>query len=159
MSFKTKDLHFDNSQPAFLQRLRGQIQNGDSSRHEQPVARNRKVKEEEDDAPAYVLEGTNQSLTKEEYEDLVSCKAPKEESCPSLRDANGASVEEGNVKPRDKIAEVGGNAKKRKVAKIVGDEPDEKVKVQTSKKQDTKAVKKSKKAKAVKLSFGDEEDG
>jgi len=153
MSFKAKDLHFDNSQPAFLQRLRGQLQSGDSARHEQPTARNKRAKEnDEDDAPTYVMEDTNQSLTKAEYEALVSCKDSKEEGCSSLRDA------EVDAKSKDKIVEVGGNPKKRKVAKIVGDEQDDTVKGQMSKKSDTKAVNKSKKkAKAVKLIFDDGE--
>ncbi|KAI8943194.1 hypothetical protein NX059_001223 [Plenodomus lindquistii] len=162
MSFKAKDLHFDSSQPAFLQRLRGQLQSGDSARHEQPIARNKKAREnDEDDAPTYVMEDTNQSLTKEEYEALVSGKDSKEDE-ESTEKADAQACLEGEAKSKDKIVEVGGNVKKRKAAKIISDEQDEETstKSQDNKKTDTKVLKKpKKKAKAVKLTFGDEEEG
>ncbi|KAF1849367.1 uncharacterized protein K460DRAFT_281341 [Cucurbitaria berberidis CBS 394.84] len=164
MSFKAKDLHFDNSQPAFLQRLRGQLAGGDSARHEQPILRNKRMKQDddEDDAPTYVLEETNQSLTKEEYDALVSGKDNEEGEKSTGDGALKERVVEGDEKPKDKIVEVGVNAKKRKAAKIISDENEQ------SKEEDGKAVKKAdgkvmkktkKKAKAVKLTFGDEEEG
>ncbi|KAH9866226.1 hypothetical protein J1614_008792 [Plenodomus biglobosus] len=161
MSFKAKDLHFDSSQPAFLQRLRGQLQSGDSARHEQPIARNKKAKEnDEDDAPTYVLEDTNQSLTKEEYEALVSGKESREDE-DSAAKPESTDPAEGQATSKDKIVEVGGNVKKRKAARIVGDEQDESTtQSHDTKKTDAKVAKKSKKkAKAVKLTFGDEEEG
>ena len=36
--------------------------------------------DDEDDAPTYVLEDTNQSMTKEEYEAFVAEKDPNEEA-------------------------------------------------------------------------------
>ncbi|KAF9693000.1 hypothetical protein EKO04_009172 [Ascochyta lentis] len=161
MSFKAKDLHFDNSQPAFLQRLRGQMQGEDSARHERPTPRNKRMKQDdEDDAPTYVLENTNQSMTKEEYEAFVAKKDSKEEGEPGQE--NGEKEQsKAEARSKDKITEVGANAKKRKAAKIISDEQDEsKDEPKDVKKPDAKTVKKpKKKAKAVKLTFGDEEEG
>ncbi|KAJ4376232.1 hypothetical protein N0V83_001515 [Neocucurbitaria cava] len=164
MSFKAKDLHFDSSQPAFLQRLRGQLAGGDSARHEQPIPRNKRLKQDdEDDAPTYVLEETNQSLTKEEYDALVSGKAKDESEHATAESAVKENAAEGDMKPKqkDKIAEVGANAKKRKVAKIIRDESEQGAEeLKNINKTDGKAVKRpKKKTKAVKLTFGDEEEG
>ncbi|CAE7032813.1 hypothetical protein CFE70_004697 [Pyrenophora teres f. teres 0-1] len=160
MSFKAKDLHFDNSQPAFLQRLRGQLMTGDTARHEQPIARNKRMKKDdnEDDAPTYVMEETNQSLTKEEYEAFVSGKDGEDGAGSQLDKESQATA----TKPKEKIAEVGGNVKKRKAARIISDDQEgSKEGVEkASEKSNTKAVKKpKKKAKAVKLTFGDEDEG
>ncbi|KAF1927580.1 uncharacterized protein M421DRAFT_170531 [Didymella exigua CBS 183.55] len=162
MSFKAKDLHFDNSQPAFLQRLRGQMQGEDSARHERPIPRNKRLKQDdEDDAPTYVLENTNQSMTKEEYEEFIGKKDSKEDGNPEQDNVRKESNKDGSPKPKDKIAEVGANAKKRKAAKIISDEQeDDKDQLRDVKKVETKAVMKpKKKSKAVKLTFGDEEEG
>ncbi|CAO2651942.1 Nn.00g002250.m01.CDS01 [Neocucurbitaria sp. VM-36] len=165
MSFRAKDLHFDSSQPAFLQRLRGQLAGGDTARHEQPVPRNKRMKQDdEDDAPTYVLEETNQSLTKEEYDALVSGK-DNEEGEHATKDGPTKEQDvnsDAKPKEKDKIAEVGANAKKRKVAKIISDEPEQSQDKEGKgiKKEDSKVVKKpKKKTKAVKLTFGDEEEG
>ena len=47
-----------------------------SGRHEQPLARNKRLKQDDDDedAPTYVLDETNQSVTKAEYEAMISGK-------------------------------------------------------------------------------------
>lgn len=116
--------------------------------------------DDEDDAPTYVLEDTNQSLTKEEYDAMVSGKEPGETDGEAAAAKNAdAKVSGENAKPKDKIAEVGGNAKKRKAAKIISEEQEEsRAKDGVSVKNDAKVVRKSKKkAKVVKLTFGDEE--
>jgi hypothetical protein len=178
MSFKAKDLHFgmsmcnklllladfhstDSEQPAFLRRLRGELTSGDSARHEQPIARNKRMKkdDDEDDAPTYVLEDTKESLTKEEYDALVSGKDYKEKE--EAEDSAKQGGTESESKPKDKIAEVGAASKKRKAAKIVNEEHEE-VKPDASKdgkQADSKGTKKpKKKAKAVKLTFGEDEE-
>ncbi|USP78230.1 uncharacterized protein yc1106_05504 [Curvularia clavata] len=166
MSFKAKDLQFDSSQPAFLQRLRGQLQSGDTARHEHPIARNKRMAkdDDEDDAPTYVLEETNQSLSKEEYDALVSGKDGKGETEPVIEESEQKADREVDLKPKDKIAEVGTNAKKRKAAKIIGGDQDdgtgENEAERNNEKPATKTAKKpKKKAKAVKLTFGDEDEG
>ncbi|KAH6883077.1 hypothetical protein BKA58DRAFT_434832 [Alternaria rosae] len=162
MSFKAKDLHFDSSQPAFLQRLRGQLTSGDTARHEHPIARNKRMKkdDDEDDAPTYVMEETNQSLSKEEYDALVSGKDDKEGGEPAADEAGKKKDSDAKFQSKDKIAEVGAVSKKRKAAKIIGDDQDESMKGEETdvKKPETKSVKKpKKKAKAVKLTFGEDE--
>jgi hypothetical protein len=131
---------------------------GDADRHERPVARNMKAKQDdEDDAPTYVLEETNQSMTKEEYEAFISEKEPEEVAEAKTGEGEPTQTKDGETKSKDKITEVGANAKKRKAAKIISDEPND---GKDAPKADTKTVKKAKKkAKAVKLTFGDEEEG
>jgi hypothetical protein len=115
--------------------------------------------DDEDDAPTYVLEDTNQSMTKEEYEDFVKEKDSKDDD--NNEQATKESAKNSESKPRDKITEVGANAKKRKAAKIISDEQeDSKDELKNAKKTDAKTVKKpKKKTKAVKLTFGEEEEG
>ncbi|KAJ4362726.1 hypothetical protein N0V95_001328 [Ascochyta clinopodiicola] len=137
------------------------MQGEDSARHERPIPRNKRLKQDdEDDAPTYVLEDTNQSMTKEEYEVFVAKGDLKEESEPGKE---SAEKEQSTVEARskDKIAEVGANAKKRKAAKIISDEQEEsKDGSKDVKDSETKTLKKpKKKVKAVKLTFGDEEEG
>lgn len=138
------------------------MQGDDSARHERPIPRNKRMKQDdEDDAPTYVLEDTNQSMTKEEYEAFVAEKDPNEEVVSEQEGALKDSSKAAEAKPKDKIAEVGSNAKKRKAAKVIGDEQeDSKDKPKDVNTAETKTVKKpKKKAKAVKLTFGDEEEG
>ena len=133
---------------------------GDSARHEQPIARNKRMKkDDEDDAPTYVLEESNQSLTKEEYDALVSGKDPKKEEENVAEDDSKEETADPESKQKDKIAGVGAGTKKRKAAKIIGEEQQEsKEGGKNVKTSDAKMVKKpKKKAKAVKLTFGDEE--
>ncbi|KAL1798278.1 hypothetical protein ACET3X_002315 [Alternaria dauci] len=161
-NFKAKDLHFDNSQPAFLQRLRGQLTSGDTARHEHPIARNKRMKkdDDEDDAPTYVMEETNQSLSKEEYDALVSGKDGKEEEETAADEVGKKKDGDSTSQSKDKIAEVGANGKKRKAGKIIGEDQGESKEDEETgvKKPDAKPAKKpKKKTKAVKLTFGEDE--
>lgn len=118
--------------------------------------------DDEDDAPTYVLEDTNQSLSKEEYDALISGKDSKGEEDPVTDEAEQKATKQDESKPKDKIAEVGANTKKRKAAKIIGDDQgDSRSEVERdAEKPTTKPAKKpKKKAKAVKLTFGDEDEG
>jgi len=136
------------------------MQGEDSARHERPIPRNKRLKQDdEDNAPTYVLEDTNQSMTKEEYEAFVA----KKDSEYSSKEQEGASKEagrEGESSSKDKITEVGVNAKKRKAVKIISEQEDSKDEPKHTKAGNKNTVKKpKKKAKAVKLTFGDEEEG
>jgi len=147
------DRYIDATQPAFLQRLRGQIA-GDESAHRNPaVARNKKLdRDDEDDAPTYVLEDTHESLTKAEYDALVAGKDadPDEDSKDSeTKDKDPAPQQ------KDKIVEVGKASKKRKAAKVIGGDEE---KGKDGIDNNAKVIKKpKKKSKPVKLSFGDQE--
>lgn len=138
------------------------MQGEDSARHERPTPRNKRLKQDdEDDAPTYVLEDTNQSMTKEEYEDFVGKKKTEGEGESEQIDKSAQTRNDESSKPKDRITEVGANARKRKAAKIISDEPEiDEGMPKDAKKTDTKTVKKPrKKGKAVKLTFGDEEEG
>ncbi|UPX17449.1 uncharacterized protein EKO05_0007802 [Ascochyta rabiei] len=116
--------------------------------------------DDEDDAPTYVLEDTNQSMTKEEYEAFVAKKESKGDDEPG-NESDDKEQSKVGAKSKDKITEVGANAKKRKAAKIISDGQEESTDgLEDVKKSDTRTLKKpKKKAKAVKLTFGDEEEG
>jgi hypothetical protein len=127
------------------------LTSGDSARHEQPIARNKRLKkdDDEDDAPTYVLE---------EYEALVSGKDTKNEE--EVDDKNTKNALDSEPKQKDKIVEIGAVTKKRKAAKIVNEEHEGgSAESNPSTKQTGAQVTKKpkKKAKAVKLTFGDEE--
>jgi hypothetical protein len=112
--------------------------------------------DDEDDAPTYVLDDTKESLTKEEYEALVSGKDVKDKVDIGADDVSKDEAKEPDPKQKDKITEVGAGSKKRKAAKIISEEQDQDAKAPHQ--TDVKVTKKpKKKGKAVKLTFGDEE--
>lgn len=178
MSFKSKDLSYSQNEPAFLRKIRGEIRGSvdDPDRQIDPVARptisKRLKKDEEDDAPTYVLEETNQQLSKEEYEAMLNCeeaaaKDAAEKKAEAESDSAPNMSEDASIlsaHSKQKVAEVGGLPKKRKAAKIVGQDDDEdadKSKKQAGKEPGNKDAKKpprKKKTKVVKLSFGDDEE-
>ena len=182
MSFKSKDLAYNAKEPAFLQRIRGhQSGNGvDSDRHERPIARPRgaaRATNDNDDAPTYVVEDSNTTLSKEEYEALLKeekgpdLKAEKDQSVQDkFADSSGvfakqesgagevaAEEEEAKLRTKQEVTEVGGQQKKRKAARVVGVAGDEEAKDAEKDEAEPKRVKQiKKKVKPVKLSFDGE---
>ncbi|KAF2470059.1 uncharacterized protein BDR25DRAFT_314810 [Lindgomyces ingoldianus] len=160
MSFKAKNLAYEAQQPAFLRRLRGEVAGDDSVRHEQPIPRNKRMKQDDDDdGPTYVLEDSNQSLSKAEYEALVTNKDPESLTGKTDKSLQPDLALEGGDKgeSKDRIVEAGQTMRKRKAVRVGGDEPEE---GKLLKVKDAKVVKKpKKKAKPIKLSFGDQEEG
>jgi hypothetical protein len=155
---KGKDLQFDKSLPPFLQRLHAQKGGfGDADRHERAIARPKKAKDDnEDDGPTMVDE-TGETLTKDEYEKLTTASAVPEEGSASELEARPTTGEEASAAKVDRKVTDGAASKKRKVAKIVGEEEG------TTPQGDDAAVapkvvkKAKKKAKPVKLAFDDDE--
>lgn len=155
-------------EPAFLQKLRGHY--GDTSgRLERPAARPRRLKdknEEDDDAPVYVDEESNEVISKAEYEALVGGGTDQKDDKASAKDQStekgqedAQSQTETPAAKQSNLTEVGG-PRKRKQVKVVGeDESEEKPgdKQQADEAQ-TKAPapRKAKKAKKIKLSFDEE---
>ena len=155
-------------EPAFLQKLRGHY--GDTSgRLERPSARPRKLKDkndEDDDAPVYVDEESNEVISKAEYEALVGGgidqkdnEAPTKYTPTENEQASAQSQTETSTGKQSNLTEVGG-PRKRKQAKIVGENED---KEKSEEKQEADeaqpkaaAPRKSKKAKKIKLSFDEE---
>jgi hypothetical protein len=155
-------------EPAFLQKLRGHY--GDTSgRLERPAARPRRLKdknEEDDDAPVYVDEESNEVISKAEYEALVGGGTDQKDDKASTKDQpteNGPDDAQFQTETlaakQSNLTEVGG-PRKRKQVKVVGeDESEEKPedKQEADKTQPkAPAPRKSKKAKKIKLSFDEE---
>jgi hypothetical protein len=175
MSHKSKNLEFTASQPAFLQRLRGQITGSlpadqDPDRHIDKVnfgKRKHRLGEEdgEDEGPTYVLE-SGESVSQKEYESMVA-KGEDPEDKETANDGDLEKKEAKDEKTSDEKKEsvkIGGMSKKRRIVKI-GDEKldDGKVEEDTPSKsasektKEAPKVKKGKKKGKVMLSFGDDE--
>lgn len=97
-------------------------------------------------------------MTKAEYEAMVAAKDAGD-GADATKDGDDATNVATTAHPKDKIAEVGNPTKKRKVAKVISEHNEEEAKRSAEgKESETRVVKKvKKKAKPVKLSFGDDE--
>lgn len=174
--------YLDAKDPPFLQKLRGQ-HGGTAGRLERPIARPRNPKRnnDDDDEPIYVDEESNEVISKEEYRALVQDSNQKEEDDEHAtqevdKDQRGAEgpggkkTDNGKDAPvsKQKVAEIGG-PKKRKQAKVVGEENKDKVQEAegegegkgdgegNEKQQEAPTAGKSKqKKKKIKLSFDEE---
>jgi hypothetical protein len=170
---KSKDLSYDSSLPPFLQRLRtqntGYGNEGDPDRHERPLARPKKAKNpDDDDGPTFVDE-SGEMVSKADYEKQLNgdveddetggnvIGGPKDDGEP---EASGALPSHSGPRVEQKLTD-GTAVKKRKVAKVIGDEDEIDPLKPTGAEKDTapKATKKAKKkAKPIKLAFDDDED-
>ncbi|KAL1987334.1 hypothetical protein VTN96DRAFT_4050 [Rasamsonia emersonii] len=168
MAFNAKNLRYEANEPSFLRKLRSQY-GGVDFRHERSQQRPRRPKDDDDDGPTYVYEGTNEYLSMEEYEALVRGEEKKDENAgqednlPSESEAKASSekeadtldTEEDGPKSQQKLAEIGGQ-KKRKQAKVVGEEN---VAENDTVQEDNPSTRKPKqKKKKIKLSFDDAEE-
>ena len=168
---KSKDLSYESTLPPFLQRLHAQkAGRGDLDRHEQPIARPKRAKAHEEEDEPTVVDEAGETISKAELEKLT---APENGDVDG-GDENGKTVGEANAEPKgsgaiqdgsqrvDQKVTDGTTTKKRKAAKVVGEDEDEaataepQVQDQPSPK---KAVKKAKKkAKPIKLAFNDDDE-
>jgi len=177
---KAKKLEYEANEPAFLRRLRAQNAGyGEDGRHERQIARPKRAKQDdEEDAPAYVVHDSNETLSKEDYEAMLKdqgkpvdgktggaakIQGTEDEDTLGVKGeltgdepkASGA-LPDGRKDAPIKQATVG--SKKRKAAKIVGDDvkdPSDDLPFKDDPTQ--KKPKKKAKAKSIKLSFGDDE--
>ncbi|TKX19225.1 hypothetical protein C1H76_8603 [Elsinoe australis] len=171
MSNKLKGLQYAAEQPAFLQRLRSGVA-GPGERHERPIPRPKRAKtDDDDDAPAYVMEDTNESLSKEEYqklvsgsngddaEDLATSKAAdrndREASAENPIMSGGLPSEDADSEQKDrpKANEAYLGQKKRKAATVIGKDDDD----ADAADEKPRPKKGKKKGKPIKLSFDDDE--
>lgn len=152
-------------EPAFLRRLRQQHAGGGGpDRYIAP--RNRKTAVDDDeDAPAYVLEGTeNKTISREEFKAMTSGNGKMEveeniesDSLKSEEEAEGggkAEVEEehpGGVK-RTNVTDIGVRGKRRKAVKVGGDDETREEEGKATGKRPGGKPRKN----AVKLSFDDD---
>jgi hypothetical protein len=161
----------DAATPAFLQRLRGEVtgERKTASNQARPAGRAKHVTRDEDDGPTYVLEESNETLSKEEYEALVNGKSTDKSTEDGTPDAEKPGIlpedgekddqTAGTKSSKQQMTEAGTSQKKRKLARVVGGEDDDDAKNDLAgKKADTTKAKKKKKSKPIKLAFGDEEE-
>jgi hypothetical protein len=161
-----KNLHYDDTLPPFLARLRANNASSDG-RHEYHVARPKKARnaeEEAEDEPVYFDEGTGETLTKTEWEAKDAALEAEAGKGDARGEMEGAEIEEGKEtkEGKEKLAAIG-SSKKRKAGKVVGGD-DEEVSAESEKKPISKPEgkkvakgKSARKGKKIKLSFGDDE--
>ncbi|OQN97440.1 hypothetical protein B0A48_16599 [Cryoendolithus antarcticus] len=164
---KSKDLTYDSNLPPFLQRLHakntGYGPDNDPDRHERQVARPKKAKNPDDDDGPTVVDETGEEVSNEKLQELTKEQAPDETAGGTVTgeldakdeaEASGALPDDHeNVKPKEVKAVNGAAAKKRKAAKVVGQDED----VEDEVKDERKPAKKSKKkGKPVKLAFDED---
>ncbi|KAL4965523.1 DUF4604 domain-containing protein [Aspergillus stella-maris] len=163
MSYNAKNLAYDAKEPAFLQRLRGQYGGNATGGLERPISqRPRRARDDnEDDGPTYVDAESNEVISKEDYEAMVKGDGDEQSEQPDngvkdkYKDAEkaGDSSKEGTASKQN-LAEIGG-PRKRKQAKVVGDEIQEaeSEKSEEVRLKEAKQKKPKQKKKKIKLSF------
>ncbi|KAI9831348.1 MAG: hypothetical protein M1819_005122 [Sarea resinae] len=165
MSFNAKNLSYEKKEPSFLQKLKRDYAGSDSHRHQIPIARPRRQRDDDiDDEPVYVEEESNDTISKAEYDALLRQSAQKvsterdhepgeEQETTSHSEVAGAMLEaEEAPQIRQKITEVGAGSRKRKAPKVITEDDREPSISNTSK----PGKKKKSQKKSVKLSFGDD---
>ncbi|KAL4782240.1 hypothetical protein BJX76DRAFT_333219 [Aspergillus varians] len=160
MAFNAKNFAYDAKEPAFLQRLRGQYGNT-SGGLERPVSqRPRRVRNDnEDDGPTYVDAESNEVISKEDYQAMVNGGGDEQSEQPGsgVKDEDAVADEDGDSKKtegatsKQKLAEIGG-PRKRKQAKVIGDEVQE-AESEDVQPKDSGPRKPKQKKKKIKLSF------
>lgn len=159
-------------EPAFLRRLR-QGQSGMEQQQRYIAPRNKKSSTGDDeDAPTYVLEGGNETISVEEFKamnsgDLDNDKEDEEKPDPPTtetgilpnEDTVSRTAQSGDTK--EQLLEVGSKTNKRKAVKIVGAGGDDDKRSQEDDKIESKkrTGRKPKGKQKVKLSFGEDESG
>ncbi|KAF8425142.1 hypothetical protein EV426DRAFT_708766 [Tirmania nivea] len=170
MSYNAKkSLSYEMEEPAFLRRLR-QGQSGGEQQQRYIAPRNKKRSiDDDEDAPTYVLEGGNDTITVEEFKALNGSKSGDDKE-DTEKDNTPAREEEAVAdvgaaisleKPLDmkKILEAGSKINKRKAVKMIGaGEGDDTTCQDDEKLGPPKRTGRTAKGKQrVKLSFGDDE--
>ncbi|OJD28480.1 hypothetical protein ACJ73_00111 [Blastomyces percursus] len=167
MSFNAKNLSYEKNEPAFLRKLRSQYGDGSGVRNDRPSPHPTKKKDtDDDDAPTYVDETSNEIISKEEYDALMRGDSDNKIGKSSGNNGNenektrstndtGDGDEQGELqgpkaKQKQHFAGIGG-AKKRKQAKVIGEDSTEDATRKPPASRNPKLKKK------IKLSFDDDE--
>lgn len=170
IKIKAKDLTYESTLPPFLQRLHAQnAGRGDQDRHERPIARPTRAKAHDEDDEPTVVDEAGETVSKGELENMSSAQdgdaRGEDENVNTVGEkyakpkASGATQDE--VQRSDQKITDGTATKKRKVAKVVGEDDEAETSINANGKDEavTKQVikKAKKKAKPIKLAF-DEDD-
>jgi hypothetical protein len=162
---KSKDLQYDNSLPPFLQKLHAQnAGRGDQDRHERPLARPKRAKAHDDDDEPTVVDETGETVSKAELEKMASAAGGADEDVKTLGEESAEPKASGalqdDAQRNDQKVTDGTATKKRKVAKVVGEEDESKANDDVAGAREPgakKVIKKAKKkAKPIKLAFDDD---
>lgn len=146
--------------------VRGEHGLRNSSRHERPLARPRKQVEEgdKDDEPTYVVEESQDTLSKAEYEALVTTNDADEQTENSMPSSTGVRYSSEEAEPgkdevsrgvalaKQQVAGIG-CSNKRRLPKIVCDEEKDEAPPEESGSRKKHEKIKVKKGKKMKLSF------
>jgi len=169
MSLKSKNLQFEAEEPAFLRRLRTQARGGvedpDRQINPVPLPKKTRTKADEDDGPTYVLEGSDATISKEEYTALVVASGGKAPEEVDGKESNAELLQptklDDPLQAKQRLADVGVSSKKRKAVKVGSDDEQESKAggPKDGKGSTTAAKKPKKKGKPIKLSFDDDDDG
>ena len=159
----------ESNEPAFLRKLRNEYRGDDSARHERQLARPRKhvIDGEEEDQPTFVVEGSQDTLSKAEYEALMGVVSDeKHDGNEAVSDPQPGSKDESprkgsteipdNSTPAKQQSASIGASNKRRFVKIVGAEDEGTAESQDGDSARTTKKPKAKKGKKVKLSFTEE---
>ena len=171
---KAKDLSYDNTLPPFLQRLKAQHvgRDGDPDRHERDIARPTRAKDPNDDDGPTVVDESGEVVSKEELEKLSKPEEAegkgddREDGTQGKLEADGPLAGEAGRRGEVK-ATTGLGAKKRKAAKVIGEEdevPDGTLTAKPDQKKFTEVKStttkpKKKKVKTIKLAFDEGDEG
>ncbi|KAI9711834.1 MAG: hypothetical protein M1820_001979 [Bogoriella megaspora] len=160
MAPNPKNLAYNANEPSFLRKLRSENAGLGSNTQERPIPRQKRARDPaDDDGPTYVLEESNDTLSKAEYEALVKGDGGAEDGSKVV-DEKEEGKKDGDAKDgkssEQQTAGVGKVQKKRKVGKVVGRDEEQEGADEKAKKE-TKA-KPKKKTKGVQLSFGEDGD-
>ena len=163
----SKNLSYDTTLPPFLQKLQN-VNASLDGRHEYAIARPKRARDAqdvEDDAPAYVDEETNHTLSKNEYAALVERKEEDQKLEDAPVNTSTTPVDAALPREEEKIATIGA-AKKRKLGRtIAGDDDDDDISkavkevdaLTGTKAKADNIAKAKKKGKKIKLSFNEDE--
>lgn len=163
---KSKDLSYDSTLPPFLQRLHAQKSGrGDADRPERPLARAKKLKDPDDDDGPTMVNGSGETISRQEWEKLTkAASAEDSENVTGQTDLDAEPKASGALLATDGLTGSradssvtnGISQKKRKAAKVVGNDEtgEERKKDHTSA---SSTAKKAKKKAKVKLTFNDDE--
>lgn len=156
----------ESKEPSFLRKLRGEYGGRDSARHERPLARPKKQIQdgEGDDQPIYVVEGSQDTISKAEYDSLIKRNDPEKQDeivipAPAKFDDRSTETKnEKNASPGDdspvkqQFASIG-NANRKRLAKVIGNEDEEVARPGREGSAHQTKKPKARKEKKVKLSF------
>lgn len=135
MTFNAKNLHYEKQEPAFLRRLRGE-NTGDRHNFSIGRPRNSRLETGDDDGPTIVDE-RGESMTEQEYRDLLNGKVQDEVSTgktatasrpdntePENQSSLLQTADSATKKTKEPLATIHSGTRKRKPIKIVSDKAD-----------------------------------